>query len=40
MTPQHLVILPILLPLLCGALLVPFTGGRHRAKFLLSCASV
>ncbi len=40
MTPQHLVILPILVPLLCGAILVPLTGGRHRAKFALSCASV
>ena len=40
MTPQHLVILPILLPLLCGAILVPLTQGRHRLKFALSCASV
>ncbi|HEX8479290.1 MAG TPA: proton-conducting transporter membrane subunit, partial [Telluria sp.] len=40
MAPQHLVILPILLPLLCGAILVPFTQGRHRAKFVLGFASV
>ena len=37
---QHLVILPILLPLLCGAVLVPFTQGRHELKFALSYASV
>jgi multicomponent K+:H+ antiporter subunit D len=30
---RHLVILPVLLPLLCGALLVPLTEGRHRLKF-------
>ena len=40
MTVQHLVILPILLPLLCGAVLVPFTQGRHELKFALSYASV
>jgi multicomponent K+:H+ antiporter subunit D len=40
MTLQHLVILPILLPLLCGAILVPMTSGRHGLKFLLSGASV
>ncbi|MDB5748683.1 MAG: monovalent cation/H+ antiporter subunit [Massilia sp.] len=40
MTPQHLIILPILLPLLCGAVLVPLTQGRHRFKFALSYASV
>ena len=37
---QHLIILPILLPLLCGAVLVPLTQGRHRFKFALSYASV
>jgi len=36
----HLVILPILLPLVCGALLAPFTQGRHRMKFGLAYASV
>jgi multicomponent K+:H+ antiporter subunit D len=40
MTPHHLVILPILLPLLCGAVLVPLTQGRHALKFALSYASV
>ena len=39
-TPQHLVILPILLPLVCGALLAPFTQGAHRLKFGLAYASV
>jgi len=37
---QHLVILPILLPLICGAVLAPFTQGRHRMKFGLAYASV
>ena len=37
---QHLVIVPILLPLICGALLTPFTQGRHRFKFALGYASV
>ena len=40
MTPQHLIILPVLLPLLCGAVLVPLTQARHRFKFALSYASV
>ncbi|MCA1248725.1 monovalent cation/H+ antiporter subunit D [Massilia sp. MS-15] len=37
---RHLLIVPVLLPLLCGALLVPLTGGRHRFKFALGYASV
>ncbi len=37
---RHLVIVPVLLPLLCGALLVPLTEGRHRLKFAASYASV
>ena len=37
---RHLVILPILLPLVCSALLTPFTQGRHRLKFGLAYASV
>ncbi|KQQ88664.1 monovalent cation/H+ antiporter subunit D [Massilia sp. Leaf139] len=37
---QHLVILPVLLPLVVGALLVPLTQGRHHLKFALSYASV
>ncbi|MFC5459832.1 monovalent cation/H+ antiporter subunit D [Massilia niabensis] len=40
MTPHHLIILPVLLPLLCGAALVPLTQARHRFKFALSYASV
>ena len=38
--PQHLVIVPILLPLICGAVLAPFTQGAHRFKFALAYASV
>ncbi|MCA1857224.1 monovalent cation/H+ antiporter subunit D [Massilia oculi] len=37
---RHLLIVPVLLPLLCGALLVPLTEGRHRFKFALGYASV
>jgi multicomponent K+:H+ antiporter subunit D len=37
---QHLIILPILLPLVCGAALVPIKETRHRLKFSLSAASV
>lgn len=37
---HHLVIVPVLLPLLCGALLAPLTEGRHRLKFAASYASV
>ncbi|WP_370663676.1 monovalent cation/H+ antiporter subunit D [Massilia brevitalea] len=37
---QHLVILPILLPLICAAVLAPFTQGAHRLKFGLAYASV
>ena len=37
---QHLLLAPILLPLLCGALLAPLTQGWHRLKFLLGYASV
>ncbi|MCC2972717.1 monovalent cation/H+ antiporter subunit D [Massilia sp. IC2-476] len=36
----HLVIVPVLLPLLCGALLVPLTEGRHRLKFAAGYLSV
>ena len=32
----HLVILPVLLPLLCGAVLATVKQGRHRLKFALS----
>ncbi|OON59221.1 monovalent cation/H+ antiporter subunit D [Massilia sp. KIM] len=37
---EHLLLAPILLPLLCGALLVPLTQGWHRLKFALGYASV
>ncbi|WP_370662378.1 monovalent cation/H+ antiporter subunit D [Massilia varians] len=37
---RHLVILPVLLPLLCGALLAPLTQGRHRLKFAAAYISV
>ncbi|GGX78469.1 monovalent cation/H+ antiporter subunit D [Massilia dura] len=37
---QHLVVVPIVLPLLCGAALAPLTQGRHRLKFALAYGSV
>ena len=37
---QHLLLVPILLPLLCGAALAPLTQGWHRLKFTLSYVSV
>ncbi|MFC0253500.1 monovalent cation/H+ antiporter subunit D [Massilia consociata] len=37
---QHLVVVPVLLPLLCGALLAPLTQGRHHLKFALAYGSV
>lgn len=37
---QHLVIVPVLLPLLCGALLLPVKESRHRLKHLVNLASV
>ena len=37
---DHLVAVPVLLPLLCGALLVPLEQARHGLKFALSMASV
>ncbi|WP_312516953.1 monovalent cation/H+ antiporter subunit D [Massilia sp.] len=37
---QHLIMAPILLPLLVGAALAPLTQGWHRLKFWLSYASV
>lgn len=36
---RHLVIVPVLLPLLCGAVLAPLTQGRHRLKFVASYGS-
>jgi multicomponent K+:H+ antiporter subunit D len=37
---QHLVIVPVLLPLLCGTLLLPIDERRHRFKHLVNAASV
>ena len=37
---QHLILVPILLPLLVGALLAPLTQGWHRLKFWASYASL
>jgi multicomponent K+:H+ antiporter subunit D len=37
---QHLIMVPMLLPLLCGALLVPFAESRHRLKFAVNMVSV
>lgn len=37
---QHLILLPVLLPLLVGAALAPLTQGWHRLKFWLSYASL
>ena len=36
----HLIMVPVLLPLLCGALLVPVNESRHRLKFLVNLGSV
>lgn len=37
---RHLVIVPVLLPLLCGALLASLTEGRHRLKFAVGYLSL
>ncbi|GAB3553664.1 monovalent cation/H+ antiporter subunit D [Noviherbaspirillum agri] len=37
---QHLIMVPVLLPLLCGALLVPFNESRHQLKFAVNMVSV
>ncbi|QOY94391.1 monovalent cation/H+ antiporter subunit D [Massilia sp. UMI-21] len=37
---EHLAILPVLLPLLSGALMTPFTQGWHRLKFALAYGTV
>lgn len=36
---QHLIVAPVLLPLLCGALLIPINESRHRLKFLINLGS-
>jgi multicomponent K+:H+ antiporter subunit D len=40
MSLDHLLLLPVLLPLLCGAAMAPLTQGWHRLKFALGYASV
>jgi len=37
---QHLIILPVLLPLLCGALLILVNESRHQFKFFVNLTSV
>ncbi|MBB3221923.1 monovalent cation/H+ antiporter subunit D [Pseudoduganella umbonata] len=37
---QHLVVVPIVLPLLCGAALAPLTQGWHRLKFAVAYGCV
>ncbi len=37
---QHLILAPILLPLLCGAVLIMVNERHHRAKFFLNLASL
>ena len=37
---QHLIVTPMLIPLLCGALQVPVNHSRHRLKLLLGAVSV
>jgi len=37
---QHLILVPVLLPLLCGALLILFNESRHQLKFAINLASV
>jgi multicomponent K+:H+ antiporter subunit D len=36
---QHLIVAPVLLPLLVGALLIPINQKRHTLKFVMSLAS-
>ena len=36
---QHLIVLPVLLPLLVGALLIPVNQNRHTLKFAMSLTS-
>lgn len=37
---QHLIAVPVLLPLLCGALLIPLNESRHHLKFSINLGSV
>jgi multicomponent K+:H+ antiporter subunit D len=36
---QHLIVVPVLLPLLVGALLIPVAQNRHGLKFAASAVS-
>lgn len=37
---QHLIMVPVLLPLLCGAILIPISERRHQLKFCINMGSV
>ena len=37
---QHLIVLPVVLPLLCAAVLIPVNESRHGLKFFFNLASV
>lgn len=37
---DHLIVAPVLIPLVCGALQVPINHSRHRLKFILSLLSI
>ncbi len=37
---EHLIVAPVLLPLVCGALMVPLKESRHQLKFFMNMASV
>lgn len=37
---QHLIMVPVLLPLLCGAILIPISESRHQLKFCINMGSV
>jgi multicomponent K+:H+ antiporter subunit D len=37
---QHLILVPVLLPLVCGALMIPVNEKRHQLKFMANLASV
>ena len=37
---HHLIVLPVLLPLVCGAILIPLHMTRHRLKFAMSMGTL
>ena len=37
---QHLILVPVVLPLLCGALLIPVNEKHHQLKFMANLVSV